>query len=117
MCIFKISTLTFGKTSPLPTLIASYKQGELAQLILADDSPPIIGRSFGAAKSITSGEVVFNTGMVGYPEALTDPSYRGQILVLTFPLIGNYVSCISDVCIGLSLDSLSFMVSLTYYVW
>jgi carbamoyl-phosphate synthase small subunit len=37
-----------------------------------------------------SGEVVFNTGMVGYPEALTDPSYRGQILVLTFPLIGNY---------------------------
>jgi len=65
-------------------------RGELAQLILADDSPPIIGRSFGAAKSITSGEVVFNTGMVGYPEALTDPSYRGQILVLTFPLIGNY---------------------------
>jgi carbamoyl-phosphate synthase small subunit len=36
------------------------------------------------------GEVVFNTGMVGYPEALTDPSYRGQILVLTYPLIGNY---------------------------
>ena len=36
------------------------------------------------------GEVVFNTGMVGYPEALTDPSYRGQILVLTFPLVGNY---------------------------
>ena len=37
-----------------------------------------------------AGELVFNTGMVGYPEALTDPSYRGQILVLTFPLIGNY---------------------------
>ena len=37
-----------------------------------------------------TGEVVFNTGMVGYPEALTDPSYRGQILVLTYPLIGNY---------------------------
>jgi carbamoyl-phosphate synthase small subunit len=36
------------------------------------------------------GEAVFNTGMVGYPEALTDPSYRGQILVLTYPLIGNY---------------------------
>jgi carbamoylphosphate synthase small subunit len=35
-----------------------------------------------------AGEVVFNTGMVGYPEALTDPSYRGQILVLTFPSIG-----------------------------
>ncbi len=37
-----------------------------------------------------AGEVVFNTGMVGYPEALTDPSYRGQILVLTYPLVGNY---------------------------
>jgi carbamoyl-phosphate synthase small subunit len=37
-----------------------------------------------------SGEVVFNTGMVGYTEALTDPSYRGQILVLTYPLVGNY---------------------------
>lgn len=47
------------------------------------------GRSFGAAVDM-SGEVVFNTGMVGYPEALTDPSYRGQILVLTYPLIGNY---------------------------
>jgi len=38
----------------------------------------------------TDGEVVFNTGMVGYVESLTDPSYRGQILVLTYPLIGNY---------------------------
>jgi len=47
------------------------------------------GFSFGAENS-TSGEVVFNTGMVGYPESLTDPSYKGQILVLTYPLIGNY---------------------------
>jgi len=37
-----------------------------------------------------AGEVVFNTSMVGYPEALTDPSYRAQILILTFPLVGNY---------------------------
>ena len=37
-----------------------------------------------------SGEVVFNTGMTGYVETLTDPSYRGQILVLTYPLVGNY---------------------------
>ena len=36
------------------------------------------------------GEVVFNTSMVGYPEAMTDPSYRGQILAFTYPLIGNY---------------------------
>jgi carbamoyl-phosphate synthase small subunit len=58
------------------------------KLILKDGSE-IEGESFGAAKSV-SGEVVFATGMVGYPEALTDPSFRGQILVLTFPLIGNY---------------------------
>ena len=64
-------------------------KGDRAVLHLADGSPPIQGWSFGAPVSI-SGEVVFNTGMVGYPEALTDPSYRGQILVLTFPLIGNY---------------------------
>lgn len=47
------------------------------------------GFLFGSEKS-TSGEVVFNTGMVGYPESLTDPSYSGQVLVLTYPLIGNY---------------------------
>lgn len=47
------------------------------------------GKSFGADKSI-AGELVFQTGMVGYPESITDPSYRGQILVITFPLVGNY---------------------------
>eukprot|EP00929_Paragymnodinium_shiwhaense_P112634 TRINITY_DN808_c0_g1_i3.p2 TRINITY_DN808_c0_g1~~TRINITY_DN808_c0_g1_i3.p2 ORF type:complete len:1588 (-),score=504.94 TRINITY_DN808_c0_g1_i3:80-4843(-) len=47
------------------------------------------GYSFGYPESI-AGEVVFNTGMVGYPESLTDPSYAGQILVITFPLVGNY---------------------------
>ncbi|CAM9506023.1 unnamed protein product, partial [Phaeothamnion confervicola] len=57
-------------------------------LVLADGTE-VNGISFGADKAV-AGEVVFNTGMVGYPEALTDPSYRGQILVLTYPLIGNY---------------------------
>ncbi|MDQ5971679.1 MAG: carbamoyl-phosphate synthase small subunit [Patescibacteria group bacterium] len=47
------------------------------------------GVSFGAEQSV-SGEVVFATGMVGYPEAITDPSFAGQILVMTYPLIGNY---------------------------
>ena len=47
------------------------------------------GEAFGAPVPV-SGEVVFNTGMVGYPEALTDPSYYGQMLVSTYPLIGNY---------------------------
>ncbi|MCI0652084.1 MAG: glutamine-hydrolyzing carbamoyl-phosphate synthase small subunit [Planctomycetes bacterium] len=59
-----------------------------ARLVLADGHE-FTGRVFGAAVSI-AGEVVFATGMVGYPEALTDPSFRGQILVLTYPLIGNY---------------------------
>ena len=49
----------------------------------------LISFSFGDDVS-KSGEVVFNTGMVGYPESLTDPSYRGQILVFTFPMMGNY---------------------------
>ena len=61
---------------------------EVGRLILADGTT-IAGKSFGAETSV-AGEVVFNTGMVGYPESLTDPSYKGQILVLTYPMIGNY---------------------------
>jgi carbamoyl-phosphate synthase small subunit len=53
------------------------------------DGPVFHGTSFGA-KSNVSGEAVFTTSLVGYPESLTDPSYRGQILVFTQPLIGNY---------------------------
>ncbi len=59
-----------------------------AKLIL-EDGKEFIGNSFGYETSVT-GEVVFNTSMTGYPENLTDPSYKGQILVLTYPLIGNY---------------------------
>ena len=59
-----------------------------ARLIL-DDGTVFCGWSFGAEVN-TVGEVVFNTAMMGYPESLTDPSYAGQILVTTFPLIGNY---------------------------
>jgi carbamoyl-phosphate synthase small subunit len=61
---------------------------ESIKLILEDGSE-FPGISFGAPASV-SGEVVFNTAMTGYPESLTDPSYKGQILVLTYPLIGNY---------------------------
>jgi len=59
-----------------------------AKLIL-EDKTIINGKAFGARKS-TAGEVVFSTAMTGYVEALTDPSYQGQILILTYPLIGNY---------------------------
>jgi len=57
--------------------------------LILEDGTSIVGDSFGALTP-SSGEVVFNTGMMGYPESLTDPSYRGQILVLTYPLVGNY---------------------------
>ncbi|TAL58402.1 MAG: carbamoyl-phosphate synthase (glutamine-hydrolyzing) small subunit [Nanoarchaeota archaeon] len=59
-----------------------------AKLVL-EDGTMLKGGLFGAPIS-TAGEVVFNTGMVGYPESMTDPSYEGQILVCTYPLIGNY---------------------------
>ncbi len=54
-----------------------------------EDGSVFEGVGFGATEPV-AGEVVFNTGMVGYPESLTDPSYAGQILVLTYPLVGNY---------------------------
>ena len=59
-----------------------------AKLIL-EDGTELCGWSFGY-EAETQGEVVFNTAMTGYPESLTDPSYAGQILVSTYPLIGNY---------------------------
>lgn len=57
--------------------------------LVLKDGTVLTGESFGAETS-SAGEVVFNTGMVGYPESFTDPSYTGQIIVLTYPLIGNY---------------------------
>src|SRR4030081_2436804 len=63
-------------------------QAALARLALADGTV-LEGCGFGAARAVR-GEVVFNTAMAGYVEALTDPSYCGQILVLTYPLVGSY---------------------------
>jgi len=60
----------------------------MARLIL-EDGTEFTGKSFAARRSV-SGEVVFNTAMTGYTESFTDPSYKGQILVMTYPLIGNY---------------------------
>ena len=56
---------------------------------MLDDGSVFHGKSFGYEKA-TAGEVVFNTAMTGYPESLTDPSYSGQLMVLTYPLVGNY---------------------------
>ncbi|ASJ16288.1 carbamoyl-phosphate synthase small subunit [Thermococcus chitonophagus] len=63
-------------------------RGEVGYLIL-EDGTILKGKPFGA-RTVRYGEVVFTTAMVGYPESLTDPSYKGQILVETNPLMGNY---------------------------
>jgi carbamoyl-phosphate synthase small subunit len=57
--------------------------------LVLEDGTEAEGHAFGALQAV-QGEVVFNTGMTGYVETLTDPSYRGQILMLTYPLVGNY---------------------------
>src|SRR3954465_9407145 len=64
------------------------QQSAVAKLAL-EDGTVFTGRSFGATGS-SEGEVVFNTSMCGYQEILTDPSYKGQIVTMTYPLIGNY---------------------------
>jgi len=64
------------------------KSTAVARLHL-EDGTTLTGTSFGCHESV-EGEVVFSTGMVGYPESLTDPSYQGQILTLTAPMVGNY---------------------------
>ena len=63
--------------------------GRVRGLLVLEDGTTFTGISFGYEEAI-AGEVVFSTGMVGYPEALTDASFAGQILTLTYPLVGNY---------------------------
>ena len=58
-------------------------------ILALEDGKVFAGRAFGAPGERT-GEVVFNTSMTGYQEILTDPSYKGQIVTMTYPLIGNY---------------------------
>ena len=65
-----------------------------AYLIL-EDGTTFEGENIGAEKEVIS-EIVFNTSMTGYLEVLTDPSYAGQAVVMTYPLIGNYGICLSD---------------------
>lgn len=63
--------------------------------LILEDGTVFTGTSFGAAKEVIS-EIVFNTSMAGYPEVLTDPSYAGQAVCMTYPLIGNYGVCLED---------------------
>jgi carbamoyl-phosphate synthase small subunit len=70
--------------------VSSYsKRGVKGGALLLEDGSRFEGVSFGYERA-AAGEVVFSTGMVGYPETLTDPSYTGQLLTLTYPLVGNY---------------------------
>ncbi|KAI0312366.1 carbamoyl-phosphate synth [Amylostereum chailletii] len=81
-------TLAPPVTTPSPR-VGETKKTVDAVLELADGTA-FRGISFGAEGKSIAGECVFQTGMVGYTESLTDPSYEGQILILTYPLIGNY---------------------------
>mmetsp|Transcript_29566 Transcript_29566/g.55366 ORF Transcript_29566/g.55366 Transcript_29566/m.55366 type:complete len:1592 (+) Transcript_29566:63-4838(+) len=74
---------------PSPQALISWLSSRTRASIELADGSVFEGYSFGYPES-TTGEVVFNTGMVGYPESLSDPSYAGQVLVITFPLVGNY---------------------------
>ncbi len=64
-------------------------EGSNPAVLLLEDGSLFLGKGFGA-ETTTVAEVVFTTGMVGYPESMTDPSYAGQVLTFTYPLIGNY---------------------------
>ena len=83
----------------VPELNSSKKK---KAILVLEDGTLFHGHGFGAPRKIT-GEVVFSTSMVGYPEALTDPSYKGQILTLTYPLVGNYGVPSNDLNYGLPL--------------
>ncbi len=87
----------FSQLSVIVAIFASRNQhnsssemvNEIPVKLVLEDGTIFRGYSFGARRPV-AGEVVFNTAMTGYPESLTDPSYRGQILCLTYPLVGNY---------------------------
>ncbi|CAG8529859.1 6184_t:CDS:2 [Diversispora eburnea] len=85
-----VTDQSFASVKPPPAPYSLSVSSKPAPAALKFKSGEIFhGTSFGAMKSV-SGETVFTTSLVGYPESMTDPSYRGQILVFTQPLIGNY---------------------------
>src|SRR6516225_3744150 len=76
---------SFGRTANRSHILGRMKRA----LIALEDGRTFLGETFGA-HGTTVGEICFNTSMTGYQEVLTDPSYRGQIVTMTYPLIGNY---------------------------
>jgi hypothetical protein len=88
--LFKIISINGAMVEKVYTPVSAQISGDETLVSLElHDGVVYQGYNFGAKKSV-AGELVFQTGMVGYPESITDPSYRGQILVITFPLVGNY---------------------------
>jgi len=85
----KSNIATLAEKGSLTNANRGPKTEEKLAFLALEDGTAIHGKGFGAAGTV-SGEVVFNTGMVGYTEAITDPSYKGQILMQTYPLVGNY---------------------------
>lgn len=84
-------------------MVSEHRSGKSKKAVLVlEDGTFFVGKGFGATGKV-SGEVVFSTSMVGYPEALTDPSYNGQILSLTYPLVGNYGVPPYDLNLGIPL--------------
>jgi len=86
---FKSKTLFNGLRSFASITTQQQQQLQKKASLELENGPTLKGKSFGANKSMC-GELVFSTSQVGYPESMTDPSYKGQILVFTQPLIGNY---------------------------
>ena len=77
------------------------------RLLVLEDGTVFEGKAFGADIDVT-GEIVFNTGMTGYQESITDQSYNGQILTFTYPLVGNY---------GVNVTTTSLSVLLVRELW
>ena len=73
-------------------MVYSMKTSEQKAFLILEDGHVFTGTAIGADREIIS-EIVFNTSMTGYLEVLTDPSYAGQAVVMTYPLIGNYGIC------------------------
>src|SRR5262249_4794330 len=81
-------------------MVMETEQNEFGAVLALENGSLFYGQPFGAREALASGrrgEVVFATGMTGYQEICTDPSYRGQMVVLTYPLIGNYGVAVDDV--------------------
>ena len=90
-----IFTIWAEVTWPLSKHIRKDRYPHMKAYLILEDGTVFTGTSIGSEREVIS-EIVFNTSMTGYLEVLTDPSYAGQAVVMTYPLIGNYGICHKD---------------------